>query len=127
PLRVGAARQLVLAPLAREERPQPPYARLVPPAAARFLAVAIVVVPVPSRTVRRVDFDRAVDDRERRGDERRARRPNAEPHELEESGVDDAALVVSAAAVVDLERLAAVGCAVLRRSHVIRLSRQRPR
>src|SRR5262249_54167915 len=111
--RVAAARRFVLAALAGEKGPESSHAGHIPAAPVFLLPVAVVVVPIPPRTLRRVHLDRPVHDRERRHDARIRWRPDSEPHELEKSGVDDQPLVPRAAAVVDLERLAAIGFAVL--------------
>ena len=68
--------------------------------ASRLLPVTVVVIPVPSGPVRRVDLDRAIDDCERRGDERVRGRPDAEPYKLQKAGIDNGPFVVGAAAEI---------------------------
>ena len=66
------------------------------------VAVAVAVVAMPARPARRVGLDRRVDDRQRREHVRIVDPQLAEPHELEEPGVDHAALVERRPAVADV-------------------------
>ena len=60
--RVSAGRQLVVAALARQQRPQPSHTPPLERRAILALPVAVVVVAVPARAGRRLCFQHRVDD-----------------------------------------------------------------
>ena len=112
-----ARRVRLLAALGRQRRPE--MARALParrprPAVARAVAVAVPVVAVPTRPVRRRRLDRGVDDLQRAEDVRVVDVEQAEADELEEARVDDLALVERRAAVADVVRDRRVRVARLR-------------
>ncbi len=86
PAKIGHARPSVL-PLPGSLRSQSEPSRV--------LAVAVEAEAVPERSLRRLHAQLLVDDRDGVDDRRVARRLDPEPHQLQEAGVDDGALVGS--------------------------------
>src|SRR5436190_23287549 len=82
--------ELVLAALAREDRPQAPDAVVGPERpAVRRLAVPVVGEAVPEPPLQGVDAEPAIDHRKRRQHREVIGAENAEPDELQEARVHD--------------------------------------
>src|SRR5438105_232284 len=59
---VLAGGQRILATLARQQDPESADAGAVPAMPVRLLAIAVVIVAIPVRTVRSIDADNLIDD-----------------------------------------------------------------
>src|SRR5215469_16148975 len=86
---VPAGGEFVVAAFACQNRPATAYARSVECAAIILLAVAIVIVTTPSRPLRQIVFEHAIDNLDRVAHERIVRTANAESHQVKEIAADD--------------------------------------
>ena len=124
-----AGREQVLGALGGERGPNVPRAlatRRPRPAVAHAVAVAVAVVAVPAGPLCRLRPDRRVHDRERLDDGGIVHGQLAEPHELEEAGVDHSTLVERRAAVADVVGDRGVRVTGLREADEVRMCRERP-
>src|SRR5512145_2086181 len=80
--RIASGSDLVMAALARQNRPRTADARPIEGATVILLPIAIVIVTAPARTLRQVVLEHAIDHFDRITHDGIVRRTNAQPHEV---------------------------------------------
>src|SRR5215472_6029589 len=79
----------VMTALTGQQRPGTPLSPTRVPGPVIALAKAIMIIPAPARSVRRVHFEHRIDDAQRIFDDRMVRAANAVTNQLEKTAVNN--------------------------------------
>ena len=109
-LGITSGSQFVVTAFSRQNWPATTHARAVESAAIVFLTIAIVIVATPSRALRKVVFDHAVNHLERVPHNRVVGAANSESDKVKKISSDDISRRMKAAAIGDLDH----GCVRVR-------------